>query len=105
MGRNKQIDGKSNGDRKEKDRILSFLVYKPEQSYDRIDHCDRQDNECCKSKFKHRVGTQISAGIDIPYIEDLRCDKKHESDDGHTAAEYIYDITLCKEGLYGIGKN
>ena len=54
------------------------------------------------SRFEHCIGTQISACINISYIEDFGCGKEYYSHNRHSAYEDIDDIALCKELLDGI---
>ena len=99
MGRNEQTKSKYDSDSEEHQWILAFFIHKPEEPDYRIDHRDGQDDKRCEREFEHRIWAQVSAGIYISYIKYFGRGKKHESDNGHSAAKDIYNISFCKKSL------
>ena len=96
----KQCKDKSQG--KQSCRIFALLINEPVESDNRIDHRKRKNDERCESELEHSVRSQISACINISYIEDLGSREEHYSDDRHAAYEDIDNIALGKELLDGI---
>ena len=82
---------------------MSLFGDEPYEARSGIAHCFGKNDKRCESKFEHRVGTQITFGVDVSDVEYLGRDHEQDGYDEHAADKHVSDVSRAEKLLYWIG--